>query len=92
MKFSKSVAPGKPFFLYFAPGAMHAPHHVTAEWRKKFAGQFDMGWEKYRETVHQNQLEKGIIPPGTKLTPRPDWVPAWDTIPAEKRKLYTALF
>lgn len=92
MKFSKSVAPGKPFFMYFAPGAMHAPHHVTAEWRKKFAGKFDMGWEKYRETVHKNQLDQGIIPAGTKLTPRPDWVPAWDSIPAEKRKLYAALF
>lgn len=91
MKFSKSVAPGKPFFMYFATGAMHAPHHVTAEWRKKFAGKFDMGWEKYREIVHKNQLEKGIVPPGTKLTPRPDWVPAWDTIDADKKKLYTAL-
>ncbi|WP_407673595.1 arylsulfatase [Paludisphaera rhizosphaerae] len=91
MKFSKSVAPGKPFFMYFAPGAMHAPHHVTAEWRKKFAGKFDMGWEKYREIVHKNQLDRGIIPPGTRLTPRPDWVPAWDTIDDEKKKLYTAL-
>lgn len=91
MKLSKSVAPGKPFFMYFAPGAMHAPHHVTAEWRAKFKGKFDMGWEKYRETVYKNQLDQGIIPAGTKLTPRPDWVPAWDTIDAEKRKLYTAL-
>ncbi|VTS01777.1 arylsulfatase : Sulfatase family protein OS=Rhodopirellula europaea SH398 GN=RESH_04009 PE=4 SV=1: Sulfatase [Gemmata massiliana] len=91
MKSSKSVAPGKPFFMYFAPGAMHAPHHVTAEWRKKFAGKFDMGWEKYRETVYKNQLDKGIIPAGTKLTPRPDWVPAWETVDDQKKKLYTAL-
>jgi len=92
MKFSKSVAPDKPFFMYFAPGAMHAPHHVTAEWRDKFKGKFDMGWEKYREIVYQNQLRMGIIPPGTKLTPRPDWVPAWDSLSADQKKVYTALF
>ncbi|TWU19919.1 Arylsulfatase precursor [Allorhodopirellula heiligendammensis] len=92
MKLSKSVAPDKPFFMYFAPGAMHAPHHVTAEWRDKFKGKFDMGWEKYREIVYKNQLEMGIIPPGTKLTPRPDWVPAWDSLSAEQKTLYNALF
>ena len=92
MRFSKSVAPNKPFFMYFAPGAVHAPHHVTQEWRDKFKGKFDMGWEKYREMVYQRQLEMGIIPPGTKLTPRPDWVPAWDSLSADQKKLYTALF
>jgi arylsulfatase len=90
MKLSKSVAPDKPFFMYFAPGAMHAPHHVTAEWRDRFKGQFDMGWEQYRERVFKRQLEMGIIPPGTKLTPRPDWVPAWDSLSAEQKRLYTA--
>lgn len=92
MKFFKSVAPNKPFFMYFAPGAMHAPHHVTQDWRDKFKGKFDMGWEKYREIVYKRQLEMGIIPPGTKLTPRPDWVPAWDSLSADQKKLYTALF
>ncbi len=91
MKFSKSVAPKKPFFMYFAPGAMHAPHHVTAKWRDQFKGKFDMGWEKYREQVHQRQLDMGIIPAGTKLTPRPDWVPAWDSLSDQQKKLYTAL-
>ncbi|MFG0289159.1 MAG: arylsulfatase [Rhodopirellula sp. JB044] len=92
MQFSKSVAPEKPFFMYFAPGAMHAPHHVTAEWRDRFKGKFDMGWEKYREIVFQNQLDMGIIPPGTKLTPRPDWVPAWDSLSDDQKQVYTALF
>jgi arylsulfatase A-like enzyme len=92
MRFSKSVAPNKPFFMYFAPGAMHAPHHVTAKWRDQFKGKFDMGWEKYREIVYKKQLEMGIIPPGTKLTPRPDWVPAWDSLNDQQKKLYTALF
>lgn len=92
MKFAKSVAPDKPFFMYFAPGAMHAPHHVTQEWREKFKGKFDMGWEKYREQVFQNQLEMGIVPKGTKLTPRPDWVPAWGSLSDDQKTLYTALF
>ncbi len=92
MKFAKSVAPNKPFFMYFAPGAMHAPHHVTQEWRDQFKGKFDMGWDKYREIAFKNQLEKGIIPPDTKLTVRPDWVPAWDSLNADQKKLYTALF
>jgi arylsulfatase len=92
MRFAKSVAPNKPFFMYFAPGAMHAPHHVTAKWRDQFKGKFDMGWEKYREIVFQNQLDRGIIPPDTKLTPRPDWVPAWDSLSDDQKTLYTALF
>lgn len=90
MKFSKSLAPDKPFFMYFAPGAMHAPHHVTAEWREKFKGKFDMGWDKYREVVFQKQLDMGVIPAGSKLTPRPDWVPAWDGLTDEKKELYAA--
>lgn len=92
MKFSKSVAPNKPFFMYFAPGAMHAPHHVTAAWRERFDGAFDMGWEAYREQVFARQKEMGIIPADTKLTPRPDWVPAWDSLSDEQKEVYTALF
>lgn len=92
MRYGKSVAPDKPFFMYFAPGAMHAPHHVVKEWRDKFKGKFDMGWEKYREIAFQNQLKMGVVPPGTKVTPRPDWVPAWDSLSVEQRKLYCALF
>ncbi|MBT8469352.1 MAG: sulfatase-like hydrolase/transferase [Myxococcales bacterium] len=91
MKFAKSLAPNKPFFMYFAPGAMHAPHHVTAEWREKFDGLFDMGWDQYREVVYKRQLEMGIIPPNTKLTPRPDWVSEWESLSAEQKELYTAL-
>lgn len=92
MRYAKSVAPNKPFFMYFAPGAMHAPHHVTKVWRDKFKGKFDMGWEKYREIVFENQKRMGIVPPDTKLTPRPDWVPAWDSLNAKQKKLYNALF
>lgn len=92
MRYEKSVSPGKPFFMYFAPGAMHAPHHVTKEWRDKFKGKFDMGWEKYREIVFENQKRMGIIPADTKLTPRPDWVPAWSSLSDKQKKVYNALF
>jgi len=92
MQYSKSVAPQKPFFLYFAPGAAHAPHHAPKEWSHKFKGQFDQGWEKVREETYARQLEAGIIPPDTKLTPRPEWVPAWDTLSADQKKLYLRLF
>ena len=78
--------------MYFAPGAMHAPHHVATKWRDQFKGKFDMGWEKYREMVYERQLRMGIIPPDTKLTPRPDWVPTWDSLSDKQKKVYNALF
>lgn len=92
MRYAKSVAPNKPFFMYFAPGAMHAPHHVTRQWRDRFKGKFDMGWEKYREVVFENQQRLGIVPRETRLTPRPDWVPAWDSLSDKQKKVYNALF
>ena len=82
----KSVTPDRPFFIYFAPGATHAPHHVPQAWIAKFKGQFDQGWDQYREETYQRQLKMGIIPPDTKLTPRPKEIPAWDSLtPDEKR-------
>jgi arylsulfatase A-like enzyme len=71
-------APDLPFFLYFSPGATHAPHHVWPEWIEKFQGRFDEGWDRLREEIHARQLELGVIPPGTLLTPRPEQLPAWD--------------
>ena len=91
MKFSKSVAPDKPFFMYFAPGAMHAPHQVRSEWREPYDGKFDMGWDAYREEVYQRQLDMGIIPEGTQLTPRPDWVDPWDSLNDTQKEVYTTL-
>lgn len=91
VRYNKSVAPNKPFFMYFAPGAMHAPHHVTKEWREQFTGKFDMGWDKAREQIIAQQKEMGIIPANTELTKRPDWVPAWDSLSADQKKLYTRL-
>lgn len=91
LKYSKSVAPDKPIFTYFAPGAAHAPHHASKAWRDKFKGQFDAGWEEVREETYQRQLKMGIIPPDTRLTPRPEWVQAWDTLSADQKKLYSRL-
>ncbi|MGQ0802906.1 MAG: arylsulfatase [Actinomycetota bacterium] len=80
--------PGQPFFLYFATGAMHAPHHVAPEWSERYRGRFDDGWEAGRERIFSRQLELGIVPAGTELTERPSWVRAWDGLPAEERRLY----
>ncbi len=84
-------APDKPFFLYYSTGAGHAPHHVPKEWADKYKGKFDMGWDKYREIVHQRQLEMGIIPPGTELSPHDPDVPVWDTLPADAKRLYARM-
>jgi arylsulfatase len=91
MEYTKSVAPQKPFVMYFAPGAAHAPHQSPQEWRDKFKGQFDAGWDVVREQTYERQLKMGILPPGTKLTPRPDWVKAWDTLGPDEKKLYARL-
>ena len=79
----KSLMPDKPFFLYYAPGATHAPHHVPAEWSDRYAGRFDAGWDVLREETFQRQKERGIVPPDCELTARPDEIPAWDEMPDE---------
>jgi arylsulfatase len=88
LRYGKAVAPEKPVFLYFAPGAAHAPHHAPKEWRDKFKGQFDAGWDAVREVTYKRQLKLGIIPADTKLTPRPEWVKPWEPLSADEKKLY----
>ena len=73
--------PDKPFFVYFAPGATHAPHHVPTEWSAKYKGKFDQGWDALREETFARQKELGVIPPEAELTARPAEIPAWDEIP-----------
>ena len=87
----KSVTPDRPFFLYYAPGATHAPHHVPQAWIDKFKGQFDQGWDKYREETFQRQLKLGVIPKDTRLTPRPDQIPAYDSLSADQKKVAARL-
>ncbi|MGE0542504.1 MAG: arylsulfatase [Dehalococcoidia bacterium] len=77
----KSLMPDKPFFMYFAPGATHAPHHVPAEWSAKYKGKFDHGWDAQREQTFARQKELGVIPPDAVLTERHKEIPAWEEIP-----------
>jgi arylsulfatase A-like enzyme len=77
----KALAPDKPFFVYFAPGATHAPHHVPKEWADKYKGKFDAGWDKLREATFAQQLKLGVIPADCVLTPRHEQIPAWDAMP-----------
>ncbi|MDA8172665.1 MAG: sulfatase-like hydrolase/transferase [Nitrospiraceae bacterium] len=87
----KSVTPDRPFFVYYAPGATHAPHHVPKEWMDKFKGQFDQGWDKYREETYQRQLKLGVIPPGTELTPKPKAIPAYDSLTPDRKRVAARL-
>ncbi|MGH8585086.1 MAG: arylsulfatase [Gammaproteobacteria bacterium] len=84
----ESVAPDKPYFVYFATGAAHAPLHAPKEWIDKFKGQFDQGWDKVREETLARQKKLGVVPQDTALTPRPMELEAWDSLSAEAKKLY----
>ena len=77
----KALMPDKPFFVYWAPGATHAPHHVPTEWSAKYKGAFDDGWDALRERTLARQKELGVIPPDAELTARPAEIPAWDDMP-----------
>jgi arylsulfatase A-like enzyme len=78
----KALMPDKPFFMYFAPGATHAPHHVPKEWIEKYKGKFDGGWDKIREETFTRQKKLGVIPADAVLTKRPEEIPAYDDMPA----------
>lgn len=100
----KASDPDKPWLMYFSPGAAHAPHHVSKEWADKYKGKFDMGYEKYREIVFRKQLEKGLLPKGTKLSPinpyvgaksasgkpwpEQDTIRPWESLNADEKKLF----
>ena len=84
----KALMPDKPFFMYFAPGACHAPHHVPKEWADKYKGKFDQGWDKLREEIFARQKSLGVIPADAELTRRPAEIPAWDETPKEMRPIF----
>ncbi len=84
----RKVAPDKPFFLYYAPAATHAPHQVATEWRDQYKGQFDGGWDEFREKVFARQKKLGIIPANAVLPARNPNVTAWNKLPADEKKLY----
>jgi arylsulfatase A-like enzyme len=81
----KALMPDKPFFMYFAPGACHAPHQVPKEWLDKYKGKFDQGWDKLREEIFVRQKELEVIPGDAELTKRPEEIPAWDQMAKELR-------
>ncbi len=88
---AKQVAPDKPFFMYFCPGAMHAPHHVRKEWSDKYKGKFDGGWEAYREHVFARQKEMGIIPADAELSRHDPDVQPWDECSSDEKRLYARM-
>jgi len=83
----KALMPDKPFFVYFAPGATHAPHHVPKEWSDKYKGRFDQGWDALRAETFARQKALGVIPPEAELTRRPPQIPAWEDMPVEERPI-----
>ena len=89
MKHQKALTPDKPYFMHFAPGVVHAPHHVPEKYIAKWKGKFDGGWDVMREIILARQIEMGIVPKGTKLAPKPDAIPEWESLTADQKKLFT---
>lgn len=88
----KKAAPNKPFFLYYAPGATHSPHQVDTFWSNKYKGQFDDGWDAFRQKVFNNQKKLGVIPANAVLPERNPKIPAWNTLEPAQQKLYARFF
>jgi arylsulfatase A-like enzyme len=89
VRYQQALTPDKPFFVYYAPGATHAPHHVPKEWADKYKGRFDQGWDKLREATLQRQIDLGVVPAGTKLAGKPEAIKDWDKLSADEKKLFT---
>jgi len=89
VEYQKALTPDKPFFVYFAPGAVHAPHHVPQEWIAKWKGKFDQGWDRLREETLARQIAMGVVPEGTQLAAKPDAIPDWDALSDDQKRLYT---
>jgi len=88
VKFQQAMTPNKPFFIYYATGATHAPHHAPKEWIEKYDGKFDEGWLVYREETFARQKAMGVIPENAKLAPMPDDIEAWEALSDQERELY----
>jgi arylsulfatase A-like enzyme len=88
LKTVNAAQPDKPVLLYYAPGTSHSPHHAPRDWIARFKGKFDKGWDKMREESLARQIRLGVVPKGTKLTPRPASIPAWTSLSADQKRLY----
>ena len=84
----KTLSPDKPFFVYFAPGATHAPHHVPKEWIAKYRGKFDQGWDKLREETLAREIALGVVPKGTPLAPKPDFIKDWNKLTPDEQRVF----
>ncbi len=84
----RAADPSKPFFLYFCTGACHSPHQAPRDWIVRYRGHFDRGWDRWREETFARQRAMGLLPSTTELSPRPEWVPAWDELSADQRRVY----
>ncbi|HEY8252288.1 MAG TPA: arylsulfatase, partial [Burkholderiales bacterium] len=84
----QALTPGKPFYMYFATGATHAPHHAPKEWIAKYKGEFSGGWDRLREETFARQKKLGVVPQNAKLTPRPKEIPAWADMSADQKRLF----
>lgn len=89
VRFQQALSPDKPFFMYYAPGATHAPHHVPKEWIDKYKGKFDEGWDKIREQTLERQKKLGIVPQNTKLAPKPKDIKDWESLSPDEKKLFS---
>lgn len=87
--YQNALTPDKPFFIYYAPGATHAPHHVPKDWIARWKGKFDQGWDKMREEILERQIANGVVPKGTPLAPKPAAIPDWDTLSDDEKRLFT---
>lgn len=88
VNFQQALTPDKPFFMYFAPGATHAPHHPPKSYIEKYKGKFDQGWDKMREEILARQIKMGIVPEETKLAPKPSFIKEWETLSADEKKMF----
>ncbi len=88
VEYQKSLTPDKPFFIHFAPGAVHAPHQVPKEWIDKYRGKFDQGWDKLRDETLARQKQLGVVPPDTKLARKPQPIKDWEALSADEKRLF----
>ena len=91
MQMQHAVAPKKPWLLYYCTGTAHAPHHAPKDWIAKYKGKFDQGWDKVRDETLARQIKLGVVPPETKLSKRPEQLPAWDSLSADQKRLYARM-
>jgi len=92
MRYQKALTPDRPFFVYFAPGAVHAPHHVPKQWISRWRGKFDQGWDVLREQILVRQIQRGVVPRGTPLAPKPDFIADWASLSADQKRRFSRQF